>query len=529
MAGDLLPLLGGIGLFLFGMQTMTTALRDLASRRARALLARFTRTPFTGFLSGAATTAAIQSSSATVMTTIGFVGAGLMTFPQALGVIFGANVGTTVTGWMVAILGLKLDLGAISLPMLLVAALAATLAPGRMAQAGRALAGFSLVFLGLDLMQEGTAALEPLLGRVAGLNEGPGGLLLLVLAGVAVTAIVQSSSAGVAATLVLVNEGSLALVAAAALVIGMDLGTTLKSLVATLGGSVAMRRTAVAHVGYNVATALVALPLLALVPWLGQVVGDVPTALVIFHTAFNLVGVALLLPVADRYARLIERLVPERAGALPEPPDAALRAEPAAAVDAARVTAGRLAQAVTGRFAQRLGGRSAAPDPAAVHTALDGLEAFLLDLSLPPADPRLKMRYAALLHMVDHLHRLVHREGQESRLSLVCSEPLLARPARLLGLALEVARDGPMDAVLAGRMARVHALIAGRSGRLRRAVLLREHVGLAPVSAVFEITDALRWLERVAFHVARIAHYAAEAAGEGPETAAPFRGSRREP
>jgi phosphate:Na+ symporter len=533
MASDLLPLLGGIGLFLFGMQTMTVALRDLASQRARAVLARFTRTPLTGAITGAATTAAIQSSSATVMTIIGFVGAGLMTFPQALGVIFGANVGTTVTGWMVAILGLKLDLGAISLPLLLVAALVATLATGRAALAGRALAGFSLVFLGLGLMQAGTAALDPLLGRATSLHEGPGGLLLLVLVGVAVTAIVQSSSAGVAATLVLVNDGSLALVAAAALVIGMDLGTTLKSLVATLGGSVAMRRTAVAHVGYNLATALFALPLLALVPLLGRIAGDAPTALVIFHTAFNLVGVAVLLPLANVFSQLVERLVPERAGALPEPPDASLKAEPAAAVDAARVTAGGLAAAVARSLGQRLGGRWAAPDPApdpaAVHHALDGLEAFLLDLALPSADPSLKMRYGALLHMVDHLQRLTHREGQEARLALASAEPLLARPVRLLRLSLEATEAGPMDAAFAARMARVHALIAGRSGRMRRAVLLREHVGLVPVAAIFETTDALRWLERVAFHLERIAHYAAIATGEGAEAAPPVKDLRRGP
>ncbi len=529
MAGDILSLLGGIGLFLFGMQTMTAALRDLASRRAREMLARFTRTPFTGFLTGAATTAVIQSSSATVMTTIGFVGAGLMTFPQALGVIFGANVGTTVTGWMVAILGLKLDLGAISLPLLLVAALASTLAPGRAAQAGRALAGFSLVFLGLDLMQAGTVALEPLLGRATRLHEGPGGILLLVLAGAAVTAIVQSSSAGVAATLVLLNDGLLSLVAAAALVIGMDLGTTLKSLVATIGGSVAMRRTAVAHVGYNIVTAMVALPLLGLVPLVGQAVGDAPTTLVLFHTLFNLVGVALLLPVAPRCARLIERLVPDRRGALPEPPDASLKAEPAAAVDAARVNAGRLAEAVTGSLARQLAGQPAAPVSAEVHRALDGLEAFLLDLSLPAADPALKSRYTALLHMLDHLHRLQHREGQELRLARVHIEPLLARPSRLLRLALDAARAGPMGAALAGRMRRVHTLVAGRSDRLRRAVLLREHVGLVPVSAVFEITDALRWLERVAFHLERITHYAAIAAGEGAETAPAVTDSSPEP
>ena len=530
MTGDLLSLLGGIGLFLFGMQTMTAALRDLASRRAREVLARFTRTPFTGFLTGAATTAAVQSSSATVMTTIGFVGAGLMTFPQALGVIFGANVGSTATGWMVAILGLKFDLGAISLPLVLAGSLAASLARGRWATAGRALAGFALVFLALDLMQTGTAALGPLLGLAPALGEGPVGLLALVAVGAVVTAIVQSSGAGVAATLVLLDGGMIGLVPAAALVIGMDLGTTVKSLVATVGGSTAMRRTAVAHVTYNLATALVAFPFLAAVPALSRLLGgDDTTALVLFQTLFNLSGVVLLLPFADRFARLVERLVPARASGLPEPLDTALLAEPEAALDAGRAAGLRIAEAALASLSEGLAGR-APPVPASdLHRALDGLEAFLFELTLPATDGSLKTRFAALLHMADHLHRITHREEQETRLAEVRTEPLLARPACLLRLAVAAVRRGPVDAALAARMGRVHALVAGRTGRLRRGVLLREHAGLAEPSDVFDVADALRWLERVAFHLERIVHYAAQSADVGTPRADALRGSRREP
>jgi phosphate:Na+ symporter len=530
MADDLLSLLGGIGLFLFGMQTMTVALRELAGRRTRAVIARFTRTPLTGFLTGVATTAAVQSSSATIMTTIGFVGAGLMTFPQALGVIFGANVGSTVTGWMVAILGLKLDLGMVSLPLLFVASLAASLTRGRWAVVARAVAGFSLVFLGLDLMQRGTGAVAPILDLAPDFGDGPGELLLLILAGFAVTAVIQSSGAGVAAALVLLNDGLLSLVAAGALVIGMDLGTTLKSVVATLGGSTGMRRTAVAHVGYNLVTALFAVPMLAALPFISRVVGgDEPTALVAFHTLFNLSGVLVFLPFADRCAELIERLVPARGGMLPEALDSALLAEPDAAVEAARISAGRLAGAVAESLSLGLRGEDTLPAPSDIHRGIDDLEAFLLDLSLPSADPALKSRYAAVLHMADHLHRAVHREEQEPRLAAVRAERLLARPARLLALALDALQRGPLDAALAARMSRVHALMAGRSGRLRRGVLLREHAGLVAPSSVFEITDALRWLERIAFHLERIAHYAAVAAGNGVEEDPAVRDSRREP
>jgi phosphate:Na+ symporter len=509
MTGELLALLGGIGLFLFGMQTMTGALRQLASRRARAALARFTNTPSSGVLTGAATTALIQSSSATVMTTIGFVGAGLMTFPQALGVIFGANVGTTFTGWMVAIVGLKLDLGAVALPLLLGATLLIALGRDRWEMAGRGLAGFSLVFIGLSMMQAGTAALDPILAVALSVGDGPGGILLLVGLGVLVTAIIQSSSAGVAAALVLLDGGSLTLTEAAALVIGMDLGTTLKSLVATVGGSTAMRRTAVAHVGYNLATCSIALLLLGGVPYLERLLGgDATTALVAFHTLFNLAGVALLLPFVDRFTRVIERLVSGGEGRLPEPIDRALLSEPAAAIDAARVALSQIAAAAFDDLAAMLDGRRRPVPTESLRRALESVEATLATLALPASDEALKTRYGALLHMIDHLNRLIHRQEQGHRIAVVRAEPLLARPARLLALSLVRPAESPE------RLRRVHRLVAGRTMRLRRGVFLREHAGLASPGEVFAITDALRWLERVVFHLERIAHHTAAAAEE---------------
>ena len=130
MTEQLFYVLGGIGMFLLGMKVMTEALREAAGTGLQAILTRFTTTPFTGVISGGLTTAAIQSSSATTVMTVGFVGAGLLTMPQALGVIYGANIGTTATGWLVSLLGFKLKLGTAVLPVIFVAALAAMLAHG---------------------------------------------------------------------------------------------------------------------------------------------------------------------------------------------------------------------------------------------------------------------------------------------------------------------------------------------------------------------------------------------------------------
>jgi phosphate:Na+ symporter len=516
MTGEILNLLGGIGLFLFGMQTMTAALGRLASRRARAVLAKFTTTPFTGVLTGAATTAAIQSSSATVMTVIGFVGAGLMAFPQAIGVVFGANIGTTVTGWMVAILGLKLKIGILALPLLFGASFLALLGRGARAQVGLTLSGFALVFVGLDMMQGAIDAVTPYLAALPEAG-GLGGRLLLVLIGAGVTAIVQSSSVSVAATLVLLSGGAIGLMQAAALVIGMDIGTTFKSLLATLGGARDMRRTAWAHVGYNLVTGFVAFLLLGLVPLLGSAFGDdLPTALVVFHTGFNLVGVLLMLPFVRAFARFIERLVPGEVGPLPEPLDRRLLVDPHAALDAARASAGAIAAVIFRALAARLGGAGPPLDDPGLRLAIEDLEDFTARIALPSGSGGPRHRYSALLHLTDHLYRLLNRAGQERRVPPLRTDRALRRPARAFAAALVRAADRPSGPAMAARLTRLHRLTAGRTARLRRSVLLREHAGLVSLADVFALTDALRWLERSFHHAERIVHYGAVAAEEEP-------------
>lgn len=162
MTGGFLGFVGGIGLFLFGMETMTAALRALAAERLRRWLLRMTSTPLRGVLTGAGITALIQSSTAVTVMTIGFVGAGLIGFAQSLGVIYGANIGTTVTGWMVVLVGVKLKLGVLAFPILFCASLMGILGDGRISRLGRMLAGLSLMFIGLDLMQASTTGMAGL-------------------------------------------------------------------------------------------------------------------------------------------------------------------------------------------------------------------------------------------------------------------------------------------------------------------------------------------------------------------------------
>jgi phosphate:Na+ symporter len=155
LIGGVLLCLGGLGLFLLGMVVLTEGLRALAGRALRRVLSRFTRSPRSGAMTGALTTAVVQSSSAITVATVGFVGAGLLTFPQALGIVLGANIGTTVTGWLVALLGFKLELGTAALPIVLVGVLIRLFTKGRPSAAGFAIAGFGLIFVGISLLQQG--------------------------------------------------------------------------------------------------------------------------------------------------------------------------------------------------------------------------------------------------------------------------------------------------------------------------------------------------------------------------------------
>src|SRR3974377_1223232 len=206
-----ISVLGGVGLFLLGMTVMTEGLKAVAGSALRTVLGKAAATPLLGSFWGALVTLLVQSSSATTMTTIGLGSAGLLTFPQGLGLVFGANVGTTGTGWLVALIGVRVSLTAAALPMIFVGSLIKLLGRGGLSGAGAALAGFGLVLFGLPTLQQGMGGvaerLRPadlpvvLAGPEAGWWWGMLGVLTLVVVGLVMTALMQSSTAAVAGTL----------------------------------------------------------------------------------------------------------------------------------------------------------------------------------------------------------------------------------------------------------------------------------------------------------------------------------------
>jgi phosphate:Na+ symporter len=306
LTATLAPLIGGLGLFLIGMTLMTEGLKLAAGASLRHLLTRATRTRWHGLASGVLVTALVQSSSAVTVATIGFVNAGLLSLAGALWVLFGANVGTTMTSWIVALIGLKFKIDAVALPLVGVGALLRLTGEGtRRGHLGTALAGFGLLFVGIAMLQE---AFTGVAGRLE-LPQGSGVLAVLaqLATGIVMTVAMQSSSASMAVALTAAQTGLLSLESAAAVVIGANIGTTVTAVIAGIGATPNARRVALAHVLFNVLTAAVALLLL---PWLVALLRDgaealglgseTATLLALFHTTFNVLGVVLMWPLGDR-------------------------------------------------------------------------------------------------------------------------------------------------------------------------------------------------------------------------------------
>ena len=522
MTGGILGFLGGIGLFVFGIETMTTALRSLAGEGLRRWLLRMTSTPLRGVLTGAGITAVVQSSTAVLVMVIGFVGAGVISFAQSLGVIYGANIGTTVTGWIVLVAGLRFQIGTVALPVLLIGALLGLFGEGRAGRAGRLLVGLALMFVGLDMMQASAAGIEDLVTPDRLPGDGPAGLVTLALIGLLLVALIQSSSAAIVLTLVFLGSGTIGPAQGAAMVVGINVGATLTEFLASLAGGRETLRIALANLLFNLGTAILVLPgLLALSPLIpaGWTGAQAQTALVVFHTGFNVLGALIFLSLTGPFARLVERLVPSRPVTLAAALDPQLLSDAGTSLDAAARTAmaiaddiGRALQAALApgdlRDLRPLDGLAGRVDPARA-----ALVTWLARIHLAPDQAAAMDRMGALMHMVDHLARLSARAQERDRIAYLADDRDLGRPARAVAAALV----GPRKP---GQAARLVALIRPLTLHHRRGALLAQNGAMVPPARAFRETDALRWIDRVADHAERIAHWGALAAGPAAGLAA---------
>ena len=252
---QLLGLLGAVGLFLYGMKIMSEGLQKTAGNRLRNILSAMTRNRLTGCMTGFAITALIQSSSASITLVVSFVNAGLMTLAQSMAVIFGANLGTTFTAWIISLLGFKVDISAFAIPLMAVAVPLLFAKSGKKKSIGEFIIGFALLFLGLSMISEYVPDLQKnpemfeFLKRYASL--GFGSILIFWFVGLAITMIIQSSAATFAICLVMFAKGWINFDLACAIVLGSAIGTTITPIIASLGGNVAAKRAAMGHLLFN--------------------------------------------------------------------------------------------------------------------------------------------------------------------------------------------------------------------------------------------------------------------------------------
>ncbi len=344
-------LLGGIGLFLLGMHMLTEGLKLAAGRALEGLLERGTATPVRGLGAGMTMTALVQSSTAVTVASIGFVNTGLLSLQNAMWVIFGSNVGTTLNAWLVAALGFSFRIDAFALPFVGIGA--TLMLAGRTVRQralGQALAGFGVLFLGIDALKDTFSGFGATMNLQDHIAPGFTGWLILVGIGTVLTVLMQASGAVIAIIITAAQGGLMSIEAACAMVIGTNIGTTSTAILSALGATSNARRLAATHVIFNLVTGAVAIALLplligllgALRNWFEQPATPA-VMLAMFHTAFNVLGVLLMVPLARPLRRFLASHFRSREEEIARPRylDAPSLAVPDLALRALRLELGR--------------------------------------------------------------------------------------------------------------------------------------------------------------------------------------------
>lgn len=326
---DFLTLVGSLGFFLYGMKLMSEALQKVAGDKMRTILARMTSNPVKGVFTGILITAIIQSSSATTVMMVSFVNAGLLSLTESIGVIMGANIGTTVTAWLISLLGFKVNISVISLPLIGLGFPLLFSKTSKKKSWGEFIIGFAMVFLGLTFLKDSVPDIKHNPDILAFLSDytsnGVFSHLLFLAIGTFLTMIIQSSSATMALTLVMCNNGWISFDIAAAMVLGENIGTAVTANLAAAVANVSAKRAARAHLIFNILgviwVSLIFSQFLSAINWFVIKIGvtspydsphAIPVALSIFHTTFNIANVLVFIWFTKFIQLIVTKMVPMR-------------------------------------------------------------------------------------------------------------------------------------------------------------------------------------------------------------------------
>jgi len=328
---NILELIGALGFFIYGMKVMSEGIQKVAGQRMRQILGAMTSNRFFGVFTGFLITCLLQSSSATTVMIVSFVNAGLLTLVESLGVIMGANIGTTITAWLISIFGFKVKIASVALPIIAIGFPLMFAGRGNLKSWAEVIIGFALLFLGLDALKGSVPDLKQnpqILEFLSGYADfGMLSLLMFIGVGTVLTLVVQSSSAAMALTLVMCNEGWIPFELAAAMVLGENIGTTITANLAALIGNVHAKRAARAHFIFNVFGVVwmffvfrfflqgidnIMISFYGMSPFDKDQYECIPIALSVFHTTFNVINVVLLVGFVPFIVKLVEKMVTSR-------------------------------------------------------------------------------------------------------------------------------------------------------------------------------------------------------------------------
>lgn len=483
----LMMTLGGLGLLLLGMGMMTDGLKAAAGQALSGMLERSTQTRLRAAFTGFSITALVQSSSAVIVATLGFTNAGMLRLKQAAWVVFGSNLGTTMTAWIVALVGLKIRVELIALPLIGVGMLLKLVLSNkpRAHHVGTALAGFGVLFLGLGILRDAFIDVVDYLPLEQLGATGAWGIVLGVLVGAVLTAMIQSSSAALAIILTASVTGVLTPLLGAALVIGANIGTTATSMLSSIGATTNARRLALIHVIEKVLTALIALILLVPLWWVSQWLaggdarGNISTGLALFHTLFNVLGLVLMWFFSGYIIRKVESWI-KQPGLTSEKPrylDDTVLEIPAMGVAAMHSELKRVFKQLLGRARKVIDSDAKAPPEEDFHTTalLGSIQEFGNKLSssgslAEQAETFLNLSWAReeCVQLKDTLHELARMPHDDitnalrGKLSAQIMDVM--RPANYKELTVSERQELLADIAATRRARRSHLLNAVKAG-----------------------------------------------------------------
>ena len=536
---DILTLVGGLSLFLFGMDQMGSALERRAGEGLKTMLGRLTSGKAAGFITGLVVTAVIQSSSATTVMVVGFVNSGLMSLRQAINVIMGANVGTTVTAWIFSLTGIESSNVFVQLlkptsftPILALIGVICMMSSksGKRRDTGMILLGFAVLMFGMDTMS----------GAVAGLRDVPAfrEILLMftnpvlgVLAGALLTAIIQSSSASVGILQALASTGQVTYGAAIPIIMGQNIGTCVTAMLSSVGTNRNARRAALVHLSFNIIGTTVLLVVfqvvksLVAIPLLDSGIDQLGIAIV--HSVFNVACTALLLPTTALLEKLACRLIPDPENEEKlEELDERLMATPALAVQRCRSVTEIMAGIAAGALRDALAELTSHDEERAARILTaesnadhyeDILGTYLVKLSAMPLSEQDTVESSELLHMIGDLERIsdhavnLLEAGEELREKKIVFTDAAQAELKQLTAAVDEVVELAMraftanDVTAAAQVEPLEQVVDELKEKLRSHHIVRLQRGECSIEAGFVWSDLLTDLERVADHCSNIA------------------------